>query len=75
MLGNDFLPHPPSLSIRHNGINNLQSLYCEIHKDLGYDLVYQDEGMSFQIRREFIVRMWKYYHNTKRQKLLHMRKN
>ena len=33
-------------------------MYCEIHKDLGYDLVHQDEGMPFQIRREFIVRMW-----------------
>ena len=58
MLGNDFLPHPPSLSIRNNGINNLQSLYCEIHKELGYDLIYQDDSMTFQIRREFLVRMW-----------------
>ena len=58
MLGNDFLPHPPSISIRHGGVELLETLYTEIHQELGYDMVYNTTPNNYQIRTEFILRMW-----------------
>lgn len=45
LLGNDFLPHPPFLSIKHGGVDVLCEAYREVHKELGtYCLLKQDDG-------------------------------
>jgi len=39
LLGNDFIPHSPSLSIKNNGVNTLLKIYKKVYDRYGKNLV------------------------------------
>ena len=39
ILGNDFLPHMPSVDLRHNGIDIILKIYSKVYADLNENLV------------------------------------
>lgn len=39
ILGNDFLPHMPSVDLRHNGIDIILKIYSKVYADLNENLI------------------------------------
>lgn len=54
MLGNDFMPHFPSLSIKNNGLDIVCNIYRNIYKNLGVGLIDDNNKINFNFLKEFI---------------------
>jgi 5'-3' exonuclease len=46
LLGNDFLPHLPRLSIKNRGLDILLDIYCQVHEELGGGILDQNNNIN-----------------------------
>lgn len=59
LLGNDFLPHPFVMSIKHGGVDLLCESYREVHKETGKFCVQKDADGRFQIQMDVFRKLLK----------------
>lgn len=53
ILGNDFLPHPPFLSIKHGAVDTVCNTYRELHKQTGQFALHYNDG-KYTVNIEFL---------------------
>ena len=58
LIGNDFLPHLPAISINSGGIHSLISIYCKIFKIRQRYLVDENNNINFIFIRQIITYLY-----------------
>ena len=59
MLGNDFLPHFPALSLRTTGMTTILTTYKKVFKSGDHNLVSKDKNIIWKNLRTFVIELAK----------------
>ena len=58
ILGNDFIPHSPSINIRYNGVNELLNIYNELMIETdGLFLLYEDNTINIKFLKMLFYKL------------------
>jgi 5'-3' exonuclease len=71
ILGNDFLPHMPSVDLRHNGIDIILKVYSRVYADLNQNLI---NLSTLKINTKFLYCIFNELQKTELDTLQHISK-